>query len=88
MVYIYLGEYDKSIEDSSKIIDDLGLKYHWAYYNRAVAYVKKGFYNEALNDFYSAKKQTSNEEFIKKVDQHIEEIEAVIWGIQPGIREE
>jgi tetratricopeptide (TPR) repeat protein len=81
IAYNYMGEYDKAIADCTKVIDELELKNNWVYFQRGIAYFAKNRFSDALNDFYSAKKQTSNEEFHKKVDQYIQRIDNISKGM-------
>jgi tetratricopeptide (TPR) repeat protein len=80
IAYNNLGEYDKAVADCTKVIDELELRNNWAYFQRGIAYFALDRYSDALNDFYSAKKQTTNEEFHKKVDQYIQRIDDVSKG--------
>jgi tetratricopeptide (TPR) repeat protein len=80
IAYNNLKEYDKAIADCTKVINDLGLKNNWVYFERGIAYFGEQRYSDALNDFYQAKKQSSNEEFNQKVDQYIQSIENISRG--------
>jgi tetratricopeptide (TPR) repeat protein len=80
IAYNYMGEYEKAIADCTTVIEELELRNNWAYFQRGIAYFSLNRFNDALNDFYNAKKQTTSAEFHEKVDQYIQRITDIAKG--------
>ena len=78
MLYIMLGDQDKAIADCNTIINKLELEYHWVYYNRGVAYTKKGMFENALADFNRSLALTNDATYIKRAQDAIQQIKTAM----------